>query len=267
VTEGLEAYAMADVGQQIYSFMWDEYADWYIEASKTRITGDAATPESAATARRTLVYVFDTCLRLLHPFMPYITEILWQQMPHKGEALMISPWPQTDESTLPVDKEAIESFQKLQDLVRSIRNARAEYQVDPGKKIGARVFAADAGLQAALTAESAVVSLLGRVDADALTVHGSLEEARVEKAAHLVIADGLECFLPLDALVDAAKERKRLSKQEQKMAKEVEGLEKRLKSSGFLDKASDEVIEETKAMLTEKTERLETIRRSLEDLN
>jgi valyl-tRNA synthetase len=80
VTAGLEAYNMADAGEQIYKFLWDEYADWYIESSKTRMVGDASSAETQARTRRVLTYVFDTCLRLLHPFMPYVTEILYQQV-------------------------------------------------------------------------------------------------------------------------------------------------------------------------------------------
>jgi valyl-tRNA synthetase len=89
VTLSLENYDFGDAGRQIYEFLWDEYADWYIEISKTRMR----TPALALQARRTLVYVWDSCLRLLHPFMPFLTEVLWQQLPHRGDSLMIANWP------------------------------------------------------------------------------------------------------------------------------------------------------------------------------
>ena len=102
-------------GTEIYKFLWDEYADWYIEISKRRIgaSGDEA---AAMQARRTLVYALDTCLRLLHPFMPFITEELWQRLPHNGPSLMIASWPQRDEQPLPVDKEALAQFECLLNL-------------------------------------------------------------------------------------------------------------------------------------------------------
>ncbi|CAN0274465.1 unnamed protein product, partial [Discosporangium mesarthrocarpum] len=116
VTQGLEGYNMGDAGKDIYEFLWDEYAAWwaYIEASKTRIgafaagaRGDLEIRARAGAARRTLVYVFDTCLRLLHPYMPFITEALWQQLPRTGEALAVAPWPKMDDGELAVDHEAV----------------------------------------------------------------------------------------------------------------------------------------------------------------
>ena len=123
VTGQLAAYEFGPAGQSIYAFLWDEYADWYIEISKKRM-GD---PEAEKQARRTLVYVLDSCLRLLHPFMPFITEELWQRLPYDGKSLMIAPWPQMDdEAALPSDADALARFASVQALVRSVRNARAE---------------------------------------------------------------------------------------------------------------------------------------------
>ncbi len=114
----------------------------YIEISKTRIGGadGSADPEAALMARRTLIYALDSCLRLLHPFMPFLTEELWQRLPHDGPSLMISHWPQSGDEPLPVDEAALAQFGSLQGLVRSIRNARAEYRVEPSKKVAAKIL-------------------------------------------------------------------------------------------------------------------------------
>ena len=147
------------------SFLWDEYADWYIEVSKRRIAGDD--PAAAAQARRTLVYVLDSCLRLLHPFMPFITEELWQRLPHKGDSLMVAAWPQLADQELPVDAEAIVQFEAVQGLVRAVRNARAEYRVEPGKKVTA-TFAAGgvaAELMGVLETELDAIATLAKIEA------------------------------------------------------------------------------------------------------
>merc|ERR1719201_613474 len=114
VTAQLEAYDFGPAGMSIYSFLWDEYADWYLEISKRRIaSGD---PQAATQARRTLVYVLDSCLRLLHPFMPFVTEELWQRLPHSGDSLMVAQWPQREGETLPVDAAAVSQFGTMQSL-------------------------------------------------------------------------------------------------------------------------------------------------------
>jgi len=167
VTEQLEAYDFGPAGQAIYAFLWDEYADWYIEISKRRIgSGD---PLAQQQARRTLVYVLDSCLRLLHPFMPFITEELWQRLPHVGDSIMIAPWPQQrDADALPVDAAAVAQFGAFQELTRSVRNARAEYRVEPAKRIAATVCVSDAGLSTALRDEADAFAFLARVDPELL---------------------------------------------------------------------------------------------------
>ena len=281
VTEGLETYNMADVGFDIYQFLWNEYADWFIEVSKTRFEAGGGTDPAAATqARRVLVYVFDTCLRLLHPFMPFVTEALWQELPRSaahGKSLMVAPWPLMEEHAttmtttslgvhqLPRADVAEAQFGVFQQLLLAVRSARAEYQVDPARKIGAVVRVKDEVLRGILEGEAAAVALLGRVDASQLSFTGEFVAASAS-AVRLVVAKGVEIDLPLEALVDIAKEKKRLSKQLAKMEKDVAGLEKRLGSSGFLSKASPEVVAETAATLEEKKAAIAVVKKSLTDL-
>lgn len=134
----------------MYEFLWDQYADWYIEISKTRLYEGAGGggEEEAKAARRVLVYVLDTSLRLLHPYMPYVTEQLWHHLPRTpstpdqaAHSLMLANWPQMGDSQLVMSDEAVSSFECFQALTRSIRNARAEYNVEQGKKISATIVA------------------------------------------------------------------------------------------------------------------------------
>eukprot|EP00899_Mesostigma_viride_P026702 jgi/Mesvir1/7216/Mv19035-RA.2 len=152
-----------EAGRQLYEFLWSDFADWYIEASKTRMQDPAA----AAGARRSLVYVMETVLRLLHPFMPFITEELWQALPHKGQTIMRAPWPS---SGLPVDTQAIARFESLQALIRCVRNLRSEYNVDVGKKVPATVLATTEVTRQDVQSERAILGLLARMDLDRLQV-------------------------------------------------------------------------------------------------
>ena len=168
VTNDLETYNFGEAGRRIYEFLWDEYADWYIEISKIRMRD----PVQAKISRRVLVYVWDSCLKLLHPFMPFLTETLWQLSPHKGDSIMIADWPQTDSIKLASDNNAINGFKSLQALVRSIRNARAEYNVEAGKKIGAliRIGSNVGTLKDSISNDLPILGLLARLDDSLVTL-------------------------------------------------------------------------------------------------
>lgn len=269
VTESLESYSFGDAGKQIQEFLWDEYADWYIEVSKTR------DGEDAAASKRVLVYVFDRCMRLLHPFMPFLTETLWQLAPHEGESLMTAPWPMDDQK-LSVDKEAIASFGSIQSLVRTVRNARAEYNVEAGKKIAAVVVAPSTSMKSKIEAEAASVALLGRIDAPQLKVvmfdDPSFSTTDLGKAVHLIVEDeaqdestkAMEAYLPLASLVDAEKEKKRLTKQAEKLRKDIAGLEGRLASKGFAEKAPPHILAEVQGNVAEKKQQLSAVEKGIE---
>jgi len=266
VTSQLESYDFGPAGQSIYAFLWDEYADWYIEISKGRINSDDA--KAAQQARRTLIYVLDTCLRLLHPYMPFLTEELWQRLPHDGPSIMISHWPlMADDGPLVRDLDAETGFASIQALVRSVRNARAEYKVNPAKKIAATVIASET-LAPMLKAEAEAIATLARVDPSMLTIEAAsdlaaattaAEEAADGAAARLVVQEGLEALLPLAALVDADKERARLGKQQAKLEADIEKLAARLASPGFAGKAPPAVVKKAEDELSEMRNKLESV--------
>ena len=279
VTKDIEEYSLGTAGSKVYEFLWDQYADWYVEISKTRLYEGqgGGGEEEMRVSRRVLVYVLDTSLRLLHPYMPYVTERLWHHLP-RGEAtedqaahaLMLADWPQMDDaSPLVTDDQAVDQFECFQALTRSIRNARAEYNVEPGKRIKA-VVVASGQLLKDLESEKKALVFLAKLDPEAVEVleAGSpeAEAATAEDSVQLVIRDGVEAYLPLSGLIDPVKERQRLEKQDAKLQKSIQSLAGRLQSKGFVDKAPPAIIDQTKAELAELEDQAAKVKASLEAL-
>lgn len=278
VTKEIESYQLGAAGSKIYEFLWDQYADWYIEISKTRLyEGNGGSPEEAVVARRVLVYILDYSLRLLHPYMPYVTEQLWHHLPRPDptadqacNALMLADWPQMDdEEPLVVDEDAISTFESFQTLTRKIRNARAEYNVEQGKKISATIIATGS-LKEMIEAELKSLVLLAKLDANEVTVlESGSDEAKAATAVEsvqLVIQDGVEAYLPLAGLIDPEKERLRLERQSKKIGKDVAKLTNQLKSPGFVEKAPAHLVEKAKAELAELEDQAAKIQASLDAL-
>jgi valyl-tRNA synthetase len=202
----MEDYQFGEAGRQIYDFLWGEYCDWYIEATKPRLYGEDESPRIASrqAALSVLVYVLERALRLLHPFMPFVTEEIWQNLPHEGEALIVAAWPEPG----PRDEAAEREMGALMDAIRAIRNARAEYDVTPGKRIPALIAAGDA--VSLLEGQREVLCFLARLDPDALTIAPTLPPP--SQAATVVVGDVVG-YLPLAGLVDLEAERERLARE------------------------------------------------------
>lgn len=280
ITEDIEKYQLGAAGSKIYEFLWDKFADWYVEISKTRLYEGAGGGGDAEIkqARRVLVYILDTSMRLLHPYMPYITEQLWHHLPRPAKApdaaahaLMLADWPQMDdESPLVTSEEAVRTFECFQALTRSIRNARAEYNVEPGKRISAVVIASGS-LKAELEKEIKSLVALAKLDPDQVSVlerdSDEATAAVAEKSVRLVVQDGVEAYLPLSTLIDPVKERKRLEKQQEKLAQEIQKLAGRLNSKGFVDKAPADVVDKARAELAELEDQAKKVETSLESLS
>lgn len=263
VTEEIENYQLGAAGFKIYEFLWDQYADWYIEISKTRLyEGNGGTEEEARVARKVLVYILDTSLRLLHPYMPFVTEQLWHHLPRAkpsnyqaSNSLMLADWPKMDDDKeLVVDNNAVNAFECFQALTRSIRNARAEYNVEQGKKISATILAS--GVQKDLIEqELKSLVLLAKLDPEQVhLVEPGSDEANVAMSVDsvkLVVQDGVEAYLPLAGMVDPEKERKRLQKQALKLQTDIDKLRDRLNSKGFVEKAPVALVEKAKMELKE----------------
>ena len=206
------------------------------------------------------LYILDNTLRVLHPFVPYVTEEVWRSLPHRGDSIMNQSWPRLDAER---DAGAVGAFETVQGIVRSIRNARAEYAVEPAKRIPAFVVISDATLMEEVAAELAMVGGLARLDADASRVCAAAPADAVETPGDFVqtvVSDGVEVYLPLSGIVDPAKELSRLGRQAGKLEKEVAGLAGRLKSPKFVEKAPAAVVEKSKKELAELEEQLASVR-------
>lgn len=279
VTEDIENYQLGAAGSKVYEFLWDQYADWYIEISKTRLyegAGGGGEGEAKA-ARRVLVYILDTSLRLLHPYMPYITEQLWHHLPRPerdpnraAHALMVSDWPQMDDSVpLVTSDKAVSQFECFQSLTRKIRNARAEYNVEPGQRISAIVIA-NGEILDVLRKEVKSLVALARLDPDQVFIfQADSDEAKVaiaQESVQLVVQDGVEAYLPLSGLIDPVKERKRLEKQNEKLTVEIQKLSARLQSKGFADKAPPDVVDKVRIELAGLEDQAAKVQSSLSSL-
>lgn len=242
-TRYMDEYNFGEAGRLLYTFIWSEFADWYVEAAKSKLAG-------ADDTNWTLLYVLDNTLRLLHPYMPYITETIWQSLPIEKDtdALIIAAYP-TDTST---DATAIQQWDLSQDLIRAIRNARQEYGVEPGKRIPATIVAGD--LAPTLDGIRPLLLSLARLD-EGLEIHPSLD-TRPAQSAHIVVGEGVEAYLPLAGMIDLAKEQERLAKQISDSRAEVERIKGRLSNESFTSKAPPNIIEGARAQLRDAEERL-----------
>ncbi len=275
ITSDLENYQLGVAGSKIYEFLWDQYADWYVEISKTRIyegAGGGGEVEAKA-ARRVLVYVLDFSLRLLHPYMPFVTEQLWHHLPRAPKtdeqathALMLADWPQMEGEVLVTDVDSERSFECFQALTRSIRNARVEYNVEPGKRISA-VVVAGGELKVQIEKEIKSLVALAKLDPSEVFVYeaGSSEAiaANADSSVQLVVQDGVEAYLPISGLIDPVKERARLLKQSDKLKIDIEKLSARLNSAGFTDKAPAAVVDKVKGELADMEDQLGKVMTSL----
>ncbi|KAL3617586.1 hypothetical protein CASFOL_037907 [Castilleja foliolosa] len=258
VTSSYDKFFFGDVAREIYDFFWADFADWYIEASKSRLyqsEGDSV----ASVAQAVLLYVFENILKLLHPFMPFVTEELWQSLPNRKEALIISDWPLI---SLPRQAESVKKFENLQALTRAIRNARAEYSVEPARRISASIVANSEVIQY-ISKEREVLALLSRLDLQNITFSESIP-SDANQSVHLVASEGLEAYLPLADMVDISAEVERLSKRLTKMQTEYDGLMARLSSPSFVEKAPEDIVRGVREKAAEAEEKITLTRNRLD---
>ena len=250
VTENMDKYELGIAVQKIYDFIWDDYCDWYIELTKARLYADDE--NSKTTAQQVLVYVLDQFLRLLHPFMPFITEEIWQAIPHAGDCLMIAPWPEAHEDlNFPAEEAAMES---IMDAIRAVRNRRAEMNVPPSKKSALYIVTEK---QNVFRQGKAFILKLAYADDLIVTDHAP------ENADDMVscVTHDAAMYMPMDQLLDLEKELQRIEKELIKAQKILEGLEKKLSNPGFLEKAPEQVVSAER----EKAEKLRALIVQLED--
>ncbi len=257
VTELAERYEFGEVGRSLYNFIWDDFCDWYIEMSKLPLYGEDE--EAKKMTRSVLAYVLDNTMRLLHPFMPFITEEIWQNLPHQGESITIAAWPTVDDSL--TDQSQSSSMKLLMDVIRAVRTIRAEVQSPMSKKVPLTISAKDANTHAVLEANAAYIERF--CNPETLTIGQNIEAP--EKSMSAVVS-GAELFMPLEGLIDIDAELARLNKELEKWAKEVKLVSGKLSNERFVSKAPEAVVAEERAKQADYVEKHATVEKRIVEL-
>lgn len=255
VTGLLERFELGEAGRAIYDFIWSEVCDWYIEIAKPRLYNKEAAAERA-TAQHVLATVLVSAMKLLHPYMPFITEEIYQCLPHEAESIMISKWPVADESL--VDSEAERGMNAIMDSIKAIRNMRAEVNANPGKKIPAIMLVSE-DLREVVAHNDSYIKLLGGIDnLEPRPLNGEKPEN-----AMAAVVTGIEVYLPLAGLIDVEKETQRLSKELAAMEKDLQRAGGKLNNAGFLAKAPEDVIAKERAKYEELSGKIEAVKKRM----
>ena len=257
----MKGFQFGEAEKEIHDFLWGEFCDWYIEISKQRLC-------KSNTPMPVLAFVLETSLRLLHPFMPFITEELWQNLKErlpretlKDPALIIALYPRPNEKLL--DPQAEQVMETVMEVVRTIRNSRAEYKVEMGKWVESSVYADS--LQAALKGKSTVIESLARTRPLSILPRGQ-RPANAEKAMVYVLKDA-DVVIPLAGMVDSEAEKARLSKEMDVLEREINRLSGRLADSQFTSKAPPAVIDKEKGRLNEYQDKAARMKAELKQLD
>ncbi|PYB82814.1 MULTISPECIES: valine--tRNA ligase [Pseudomonas] len=253
VTRQLEQFRFDLASQALYEFIWNQYCDWYLELSKPVLWDENAPVERARGTRRTLVRVLEVALRLAHPFMPFITEEIWQRIAPlagiHGKTIMLQPWPEANESR--IDAAAEGDIEWLKELMVGLRNIRAEMNIGPGKPLPLFLKNANADDQRRLQENEALLKKLAKVES--FTVLGEQDEAPLSATA---LVGDLQVLVPMAGLIDKDAELARLSKEIQRLQGEVQRVGGKLSNAAFVDKAPPAVIEKERAKLAESEQAL-----------
>ena len=250
VRRALDDYRFNDAATEIYAFTWSEFCDWYVELAKTTIYDDQAGPARKNGTRHTLFETIGAIARLLHPMMPFYTEEIWSSLPQTDGFVTVAPYPR--QADFPVDPAALESMATFQAAVTEVRRIRGEMQIP--RRVPLTVLVDDAGLAERLQAHADGWSHLVNATVAPLT-------ERPDVAA-VAVAEGVELVIPLDGVIDVEAERARLTREVQKVQKDVTGLQKKLSNPGFVNKAPEHVVREFQAKLDAATARLEALKAS-----
>lgn len=252
VTHNMDKFELGMALQKAYDFTWSEYCDWYIEMVKPRLYGDDV--EAKKAALYTLTYVLETILKLLHPFIPFITEEIFDHLPTANGMIIVSEWPEFKEEDNMAKEEAM--MDVMMDGIRNVRNVRSEMNVPPSKKAKVIMVPSEDKLEAVEAGKDYFKTL-----ASASEVEVREDEAGIPEDAVSVVIDGVKIFIPLDELVDFEKELERLNKEKAKLEGEIKRVNGKLSNQGFLAKAPQKLVDEEKA----KKEKFEEMMKSVEE--
>ena len=252
VTDNLERFELGIAVAKLYDFIWDVFCDWYIEIAKIRLQSG----EGADTAKAVLVYVLTDILKLLHPFMPFITEEIYQAIPHDTESIMISKWPEYDPTLSFADEEA--QREKIMDAIRAIRNRRAEMNIPPSKK--SKVYVETAFADVFAVGSEFIKRLAYASDVEIADAFGDLGNTVT------IVTNDAKIYIPLGDLVDFEAEAKRLQKELAAAEEKLAFINKKLDNPGFVNKAPEKVVQQNRDEAAKLTEKIANLRSSLENL-
>ena len=261
VTKDIETYQFGEMARELHAFFWNEFCDWYIEFCKASLREEG---DARLQTQRNLVYVLDNALRLLHPAMPFVTEAIWENVPHaEGEApaLMMAKWPEPESLASLVDEESERAVSLLCDVVSAVRSTRARYGISPKQELPVVLRA---GFENARVLEGLKSQILSMARASELSIVPSDAHKPAESAC--VVAHGCEVYCVLTGLIDFEAERARLTKERATLQKDEAKFAKKLSNPGFLAKAAPEIVEKDTAKLAELRDKLARVEEQLAEL-
>ncbi|MCL1981646.1 MAG: class I tRNA ligase family protein, partial [Clostridiales bacterium] len=258
VTDVLDKFELALAGQKVYEVTWNELCDWYIELVKGRLYGGSE--EEKAVCRYVLVRSLKDVLKMLHPFMPFITEEIWGYLPKEGnreEFLMLEPWPEHD-GALKFEDEAVR-MEMAMEAIRNIRNIRAEAEAPPSKKLRAVIYAVGGDMECIRAGEGHIKNL-----ANLSAIEFTDDKSKIPEEVMSAVMSRAEVFIPLDDLVDYKAEHARLSKEKERLSGEIARIGGKLANAGFIGKAPEKIVNDEKEKLAKYEGMLEKVIERLE---
>jgi valyl-tRNA synthetase len=257
VTEALEEYRFHDAAQEMYRFTWNDFCDWYLEAVKPRLATPTAPHRDAAIF--TLLETLGITLRLLHPFLPFLTEELWQNLPQTQGLLINAPWPKADERAR--DREAEATFERVREVVSASRNIRSQMNVPPGLQLPLLVKTESAGSAESLERIRPLLLSLARAN----SLEAGPGVAKPPASASAILSGGT-LFIPLGGVIDLNVERTRLGKESERLANLIEGTERKLSNESFVSRAKPEVVAAEREKLDSLRADMAKVQTAIQDL-
>ncbi|MDX2031220.1 MAG: valine--tRNA ligase [Blastocatellia bacterium] len=258
VHNALAEFRFHEAAAQIYHFFWDDFCDWYIELSKPFVTAKEPTPQSQAVKRR-MIYLLERSLRLLHPMMPFITEELWQRLPHKGETICTADF--TSHNSAQLDGRAEREMNMVIELITRLRNIRSTFNIPPSTPLQAQIAPLDESIRGVIAGVQDHIKRLARIENLQL-----VEQLPEMKGAARAVSASFEVAVPLEGLIDFEKERARLQQTVEKLVKESDGIEKRLANADFIARAAAEVVVQTRERAAELQDQIGKLRAIIDAL-
>jgi valyl-tRNA synthetase len=255
--ENLEKFRFHEASNNLYHFFWHEFCDWFIELAKIGFTSENV--KERRTTGRLMAYVLESCLRLLHPFIPFITEELWQELPHSGKSVMVAPYPEAHQEWM--DPAAEKEMEELQDLVIAIRTSRSENNIDPRKKIPLQL-ACKPEHQNFLESQLRPIKNLAQLKEVVFVSNLETGGLRVQGVSRIA-----DFVLVLDEVIDLGADRTRLSQQIDRSTANVQQLQKKLKNANFVQKAPEHVVVGVRRRHQEAVEQLKKLQEKLDGLS